>query len=63
METSVLLGQNLRTFAQRSPMFLISETQHGGTNIQDVCFEDDNDAIEVMDAGGKSTGSVESFYR
>ena len=63
METSVLLRQNIRTFAQRSPMFLFSETEQGLRSMKDMSLENHNEAMEVVDAGGKSTGSVESFYR
>ena len=60
METSVLLGQNLRTFAQRSPMFLFSETEQGLRSMKDTCFEDDNVAMEVVDAVGKEMASADS---
>ena len=70
MKTSDFFDGNLRTFEAKPPYFCLKKSdvfifRNGAwdTNIQDVCFEDDNDAMEVMDAGGKSTGSVESFYR
>ena len=70
MKTSAFFDGNIRTFEAKHPYFcpkksgvFIFRNAAWDTNIQDVCFEDDNDAMEVMDAGGKSTGSVESFYR
>ena len=69
-KTSDFFDGNIRTFEAKHPYFCLKKSDvfdfrnaAWGTNIQDVCFEDDNDAMEVMDAGGKSTGSVESFYR
>ena len=70
MKTSDFFDGNLRTFGAKPPYFCPKKSDvfdfrnaAWDTNIQDVGFEDDNDAMEVMDAGGKSTGSVESFYR
>ena len=70
LKTSAFFDGNIRTFEAKPPYFcpkksdvFIFRNAAWDTNIQDVGFEDDNDAMEVMDAGGKSTGSVESFYR
>ena len=70
LKTSDFFDRNIRTFEAKHPYFCLKKSdvfifRNGAwdTNIQDVGFEDDNDAMEVMDAGGKSTGSVESFYR
>ena len=70
LKTSAFFDGNLRTFGAKPPYFCPKKSDvfdfrnaAWDTNIQDVCFEDDNGAMEVMDAGGKSTSSVESFYR
>ena len=70
LKTSAFFDRNIRTFEAKHPYFCLKKSDvfifrnaAWDTNIQDVGFEDDNDAMEVMDAGGKSTGSVESFYR
>ena len=41
-------------------MFLFSEKQQGLRSMKDTCFEDDNVAMEVVDAVGKEMASADS---
>ena len=41
-------------------MFLFSETQQGLRSMKDTCFENHNEAMEVVDAVGKEMASADS---
>ena len=68
LKTSAFFDGNIRTFEAKHPYFCLKKSdvfifRNGAwdTNIQDVGFEDDNDAMEVVDAVGKEMASAESF--
>ena len=68
LKTSAFFDGNIRTFEAKPPYFCPKKSDvfdfrnaAWDTNIQDVCFEDENDAMEVVDAVGKKMASAESF--